>query len=138
MVKPASQCEGSNDNLVRELVPAMPIDVAMARDFGSNGPCFASAKVDVEGSESLAIRGATSIFNGTCPPCLVVVEQAHVLEVDASPEATGPLNREKPVSLLHSLGYRCRDEGFAHFHCFLQDPARDKQERCSKATKAIG
>eukprot|EP00966_Prymnesium_polylepis_P170116 3932817-Prymnesium_polylepis.1 len=105
---------------------------------GTSRLCFAAAKLDVEGSEVMALLGAAKIFNGTCPPCGVVVEQKWGLSASASPDPQSV--RARPVELLRMLGYQCNlaKKADKHYHCVLgwdSLSTRRGAVRCRKRTQ---
>lgn len=119
---------GAGSTIVHEIVPAMSVDAAMhiTADPTLNATCFAAAKIDVEGSEARALRGARRIMTGACPPCDVIVEQKYGPVHDGA----NARRHERPVALLHSFGYTCRRAGGDHFHCLLNDATRRGAARC--------
>lgn len=123
---PLSECGDGNDDaqLVREVVPALPIDAVIASDALLNTTCWAALKVDVEGFEVAALRGATRVMRGSCPPCALVIEYVpYHNTTDVVPaESTG----RNPLPLLANWGYHCRKAPSRHFFC-----SNEREARCT-------
>ena len=101
-------------------------------------PCFAAAKIDVEGFELQALLGARSVFEGDCPPCMVLIEYVpyyNVSEVQGSMigstrEASGSrAPQHNPMPLLHEQGYKCKRDASRHYRCY--QGSQKHASRCS-------
>ena len=71
---PLSECAGTKlgYKAAAEIVKVRSID-SLLGDSGVH-VCFGVAKIDVEGYEYAALKGARSVFEGRCPPCAIFLE----------------------------------------------------------------
>ena len=117
---PLSECErrkqGSSSEPF-EVVPVNTVDTLLATLPASRSSCFAALKCDVEGHELEAFRGARSVLEGPCPPCLVIVEYVPYI----GPRNTSSASSHDPTPFLKEHGYACkRAEPGLHrnFRCY--------------------
>ena len=110
-----------------EKVPINTVDSLLSRVDGLQNTCFAALKVDVEGFEVPALMGARSIFEGPCPPCLVVTEWVPYYNVTL---LKGANHSRNPLPLLQSHGYKCKREASRHYEC--------KNTRSARCLKGYG
>jgi len=58
-----------------ERVPLNTVDKVLEEAFeGKDPPCVSAMKIDVEGFETRAIKGAARFMGGKCPPCHIQLE----------------------------------------------------------------
>mmetsp|Transcript_25015 Transcript_25015/g.48643 ORF Transcript_25015/g.48643 Transcript_25015/m.48643 type:complete len:428 (-) Transcript_25015:154-1437(-) len=103
-----------------ELVPMNHIDGVLKEAFeGRPYPCVSSLKIDIEGFEEAAMRGANSIMLGKCPPCHIQLEYVAEYAYAAARRAgkrfflkPGEVNKHTLLDMLHGeLGYQCYHYG---------------------------
>jgi FkbM family methyltransferase len=125
-----------------QVVPVRAVDAVLA-SAGHPG-CFAVVKIDTEGFEPMAVRGARRIFRGNpsggCRPCMVLTEHA---EKYASLRRSSGASDTEVYDVLGGLGYHCKvfaRYNFSSFGCggcgvvtehFCLLPA-DKDEGCAQ------
>jgi FkbM family methyltransferase len=76
--------------------------VARSRALHESMCSVSVVKLDTEGTEAWALRGAETIFSD-CPPCLVMFEHKPSLRAQVGSNDTDPF-----AMLVKRLGYRCR------------------------------
>ena len=127
----------STAHIETEVVPVSTVDELLALALPrSASSCFAAAKIDVEGFELQALLGARSVFEGDCPPCMVLIEYVpyyNVSEVagsiagsmrEASSQGPGAASSSthaaahNPMPLLHEQGYKCKRDASRHYRCY--------------------
>jgi FkbM family methyltransferase len=59
---------------------------------GMNTKCFTVVKADIEGFEALAFQGASNIFHGRCPPCVIFFEYNEEYTIMATNSSRTPFN----------------------------------------------
>merc|ERR1719487_2487490 len=103
----------------REIVPAYTID-----DIMSQYPdvCIAVMKIDVEGYEGHALRGAKSLFMNGCPPCAVFFEYNKTYTLKAG------LPERVVFDFLNKRGYTCSLISGRDWQCLNNSP--EQQQRC--------
>jgi len=122
-IHPPDSSNGTNGNCQpwQEEVPIRSMDDLLSETLSLSDICVSAIKVDVEGYENFALRGASTIMRGTCPPCMVVVEFFRDYAQRASelqgyePGGGGREDEERPGAdgsdvfelLVHELGYTC-------------------------------
>ena len=85
-----------------ELVTVTTVDTVLSSDPTLAAACFTAAKVDVEGYEAAALRGASGVLGGRCPPCLVF------LETQPAVAASVGFGKSEAFDVLNGHGFRCR------------------------------
>jgi FkbM family methyltransferase len=97
-LRPLEDCKARGDVYkASEVVPVQTVDAILQGDPAVAGKCFDAMKIDVEGFETKALKGATSILKGKCPPCFILLEY---------------INQPSLFELLvDELGYACKGLG---------------------------
>ena len=99
-LRPLADCKKHGGQYkASEVVPVSTVDEILKTEFGPTGgvKCFAALKIDVEGFETKALRGAGSVLRGDCPPCVIMVEYIKQPELFDL--------------LVDDFGYKCRGLG---------------------------
>jgi len=94
----------------QEEVPIVSLDDVLLETPSLSDMCVGAVKVDVEGYENFALRGASLIMRGSCPPCMVVVEFFRQYTQRASRlqgYAPGAEGSDVFELLVQELGYTC-------------------------------
>ena len=74
-LRPVADCTARGDSYKgSEIVPVQTIDSILAGDPAVASTCFDALKIDVEGFETKALQGSSSVLRGKCPPCFVLLE----------------------------------------------------------------
>jgi FkbM family methyltransferase len=74
-LRPLEDCKSRGDTYKgSEIVPVQTVDAILQGDPATAGKCFDAMKIDVEGFETKALHGATSVLKGNCPPCFILLE----------------------------------------------------------------
>jgi FkbM family methyltransferase len=98
----------------QETVPVRSVNDVLAQipAIGSSDICVNAIKADVEGFENFALRGASSIMTGPCPPCLVALEFNRQYSKRAALQqgyTQGSNGTDVFEYLVRELGYTCID-----------------------------
>ena len=94
----------------QESVPVRSVNDLLAQTPGTSNICVNAIKADVEGFESFALRGASSLMTGPCPPCLVTLEFNRNYTKRAALQrahSEGADGSDVFEYLVHELGFRC-------------------------------
>ena len=97
-LRPVADCKARGDDYKgSEIVPVQTIDSILAGDPAVASVCFDALKIDVEGFETKALQGSSSVLRGKCPPCFILLEY---------------INQPSMFELLvDDLGYVCKGLG---------------------------
>lgn len=94
----------------QEAVPVRSVNDLLAQTPSISNICVNAIKADVEGFENFALRGASSIFTGPCPPCVVALEFNRNYTIRAALEqeyTQGADGNDVFDYLVRELGYKC-------------------------------
>lgn len=98
---PLSRCK-DGDRASKETIQVNSVDNLLAGLGKAGELCPGAIKIDVEGYEALALRGARSLLRGPCQACLVLMEfqRAYTLQSGVDQHAQFSL-------LISEYGYSC-------------------------------
>jgi FkbM family methyltransferase len=102
-----------------EIVPSYAIGDIMKQ---YSDVCIAAMKIDVEGYEGHALRGAESLFTNGCPPCAVFFEYNKEYTLKAG------LPARVVFDFLSKRGYVCSHITGGDWKCLNKSP--EQQQRC--------
>lgn len=94
----------------QEVVPVRSVNAILDQIPGMSNICVNAIKADTEGFENFALRGASSIMTGPCPPCLVTFEFNRKYAVRAALQQAyteGANGNDIFKYLVDELGYKC-------------------------------
>lgn len=106
-----------------EVIPSVAIDDVL--DSFPEDDCFYAVKADIEGYETFAFRGASRMFAGKCPPCLVYMEYNHIYEDYL--QNLG-LEERAAFKFLEANGYECEALARTDYKCTNRKP--EQKHRC--------
>ena len=92
-----------------EIVPRVAIQDVMKHYYPD--VCIAAIKIDVEGYEGHALRGAENLFTGKCPPCAVFMEYNKEYTLRAG------LPERVAFDFLEKHGFKCVNTFAADYTC---------------------
>lgn len=113
-----------------EATPRFAIDDLMAAQPDLADACVYVVKADVEGFEGPAFRGASAMFSGRCPPCLVFMENFPKFSLEATGDARDAFH------VLSGHGYACEPLGNYNYRCANTLP--EHATRCATTVVDMG
>jgi FkbM family methyltransferase len=90
-----------------------------------NDVCVRVLKIDIEGYETKALRGASNLFLGECPPCVVYMEYNKLYTIRSGVGANAAFD------ILKKYGYTCSMIEHADWKCVNILPAQHSRCHCS-------
>ena len=119
-----------------EVVTLTTVDAVLQSDPMLRRVCFTALKVDVEGFEAAALRGAGGVLGGGCPPCLVFLETQPAIAAAAGSDS------KEVFGVLRGFGYECRSIVLKKreprdFACWRPRPTRRCREPVAAAMACL-
>lgn len=105
-----------------ERIPRLTINEVVSN---YNDVCVRALKIDVEGYETKALRGASNLFLGKCPPCVVYMEYTELYTIRAGVSAKAAFD------FLKRHGYTCSNIEHSDWKCVNILPAQHSRCHCS-------
>ncbi len=113
-----------------EMVKVEKIEDILGDDFKTGDKCVSSIKIDIEGFEAKALRGANTILTGKCAPCFIAAEHNEFFPGETHQEP------RLVFKYLESIGYKPYGMGYKQINRLPDGTdvwfARFDSPRCAK------